>query len=115
MQEVVRERILRARRLLLFLLTPEGQEESRRAWEVLVGPVDWDRASRSEPQDNEPFPVRMIEPGTLLTVEGGVAAGYYGRAGCVRRDTRAAWRGAGWESARADAVMLVLGALSEHE
>jgi hypothetical protein len=70
MQEVVRERILRARRLLLFLLTED--EEMQRAWEVLVGPVDWEKARRNEPQDNEPFPVRMSEPGTLLTAEAGL-------------------------------------------
>ena len=70
MQQIFRERILRARRLLLFLLTED--EEKQRAWEVLVGPVDWEKARNNEPQDNEPFHVMMREPDMLLTAEAGL-------------------------------------------
>lgn len=49
----IRDRLTRARRLLLLLLS--GDEAKRAAWETLVGPVDWDRASRGESQADEPF------------------------------------------------------------
>jgi hypothetical protein len=69
-QERIRERLLRARRLLLGMIA--NDPEKRAAWEVLVGPVDWEKAENFEPQDNEPFPVSMLKADMLLTVEGGM-------------------------------------------
>lgn len=78
-----REKLTRARRLLLMFL---GEDPAKRAaWELLVGPVDWDRASRCESQADEPFadpqyehyegydknPHNMTRPGMLLTAEAG--------------------------------------------
>jgi hypothetical protein len=48
-----RARLTNARRLLLKLIAPHP--DKRAAWEVLVGPTDWDRANRGAPQDDEPF------------------------------------------------------------
>ena len=79
----IREKLTRARRLLLMFL---GEDPAKRAaWETLVGPVDWDRASRCESQADEPFadpqfehyegydknPHCMNKPGMLLTAEAG--------------------------------------------
>jgi hypothetical protein len=81
-----REKLTRARRLLLLFL---GEDPAKRAaWELLVGPVDWDRASRCESQADEPFadpqfehyegydqnPHCMTKPGMLLTAEAGFLA-----------------------------------------
>ena len=75
----IRERLLRARRLLLFLLA--GDEEKRGAWEVLVGPTDWGKAERMEAQDDEPIKGEvhnrfgmpsMRSPDMVLTVEAGL-------------------------------------------
>jgi hypothetical protein len=52
----IRGKLLACRRFLLMTIAPDP--DKRRAWEVLVGPVDWDRAERMEPQDDEPQPVR---------------------------------------------------------
>ncbi|QIL02921.1 hypothetical protein G7078_09090 [Sphingomonas sinipercae] len=65
----IRDRLLRARRLYLFTLCAD--EAKQAAWEALCGPVDWARALEMKPQDNEPYPVRMVEPDMLLTAEGG--------------------------------------------
>lgn len=75
-QERIRERLLRARRLYLSVICHDA--EMRAAWELLVGPVDWDKAEKLEPQDNEPFPVMMRKPDMLLTVEGGMLHDYVG-------------------------------------
>jgi hypothetical protein len=69
-QERIRQRLLGARRLFLMLIS--GEPERKAAWEVLVGPVDWEKAQRVEPQDNEPFPVSMREPDMVLAVEAGL-------------------------------------------
>ena len=77
-QRRIRHRLTLARRLLLFLISQD--EEKRRAWETLCGPVDWDRAERREPQDDEPFfdpddPGKgpsMTRPDMLLTAEAGL-------------------------------------------
>lgn len=75
----IRDRLLRARRLLLFLIA--GDEDKRRAWEILVGPTDWDKAERLEPQADEPIRgaefnshglPNMRGPGMLLTAEAGL-------------------------------------------
>lgn len=68
-RERIRQRLLRARRL--YLLTLCNDERKQEAWEILVGPVDWEKAVKLEAQDNEPFEVRMMAPDMLLTVEGG--------------------------------------------
>lgn len=75
-QERIRERLLHARRLFLSIISkiPDG----RAAWEVLVGEVDWDKAERREPQDNEPFRVEMCRPDVLLTIEAGLLADVVG-------------------------------------
>lgn len=75
----IRHRLLNARRLLLMLLSADPAK--RAAWEVLVGPVDWDRAERCERQDDEPAidPERnphglpsMRKPDMVLTLEAGL-------------------------------------------
>lgn len=49
----IRLRLTSCRRLLLAKFAGDPQKEW--AWEVLVGPVDWEKAKRLEPQDDEPF------------------------------------------------------------
>lgn len=77
----IRERLTRARRLLLAIVSEDPAK--RAAWEVLVGPVDWDRASRHESQADEPFddpesegydinPHNFTKPVLLLTAEAGL-------------------------------------------
>jgi hypothetical protein len=83
----IRRRLTNARRLLLMAICDEPAK--RAAWEVLVGPADWDKAGRGEAQDDEPFcdpeypgrgMPRMAKPDMLLTAEVGlladVAGGY---------------------------------------
>ena len=48
----IREKMLRARRILLSEIA--GDPARRAAWELLAGPVDWEKAERGDPQDNEP-------------------------------------------------------------
>ena len=75
----IRARLLKARRALLMLISTDP--EKRKAWEVLAGPVDWDRAERLEPQDDEPCPdpernpqgmPSMRKADMVLTVEAGL-------------------------------------------
>ena len=80
----VRDRLTRARRLLLFFLSEDPAKRAAR--EVLVGPVDWDRASRTESQADEPFadpqfesyegydvnPHNLTKPDMLLVAEAGL-------------------------------------------
>jgi hypothetical protein len=67
----IRGRLLRARRLLLRCLCDNPAK--RIAWELLSGPVDWDKAARLEPQDNEPWvKLDMRRPDLLLTAEAGL-------------------------------------------
>ena len=49
----IRERFTRARRLMLMSIAHD--EAKRNAWEVLCGPVDWEKAKNLEAQANEPF------------------------------------------------------------
>ena len=49
----IRTRLTHSRRLLLMAVAANAAQ--RAAWEVLVGPVDWDKAERGEAQDDEPF------------------------------------------------------------
>ncbi len=82
-RERVRARLTRARRLLLMGIAEDLAK--RAAWELLVGPVDWDRAERLEAQDDEPFnddpdneegaPLpSLVEPGMLMAAEAGLLA-----------------------------------------
>lgn len=52
-QRRIRNRLLTARRLMLAAIC--NDPERREAWEVLVGPVDWDKAARFEAQDDESY------------------------------------------------------------
>ena len=77
----IRARLTTSRRLLLMGVAANAAQ--RAAWEVLVGPVDWDRAERGEPQDDEPFcdpddPEHGMpsfhNPDMVLTAEAGLLA-----------------------------------------
>ena len=68
-QKRVKGKLLGARRLLLAEICDDM--DKRAAWEVLVGPVDWDKAGTFEPQDNEPEQPNMREPDMVLTAECG--------------------------------------------
>lgn len=81
----IRQKLIGCRRLLLMLIS--GDPERRRAWEVLVGPVDWERAERMEAQDDEPVPdpernphgmPSMHRPDMVLTVEAGLLPEFTG-------------------------------------
>jgi len=48
----IRQRLLNARRL--YLAGISGSAEHRAAWELLVEPVDWEKAERFAAQDDEP-------------------------------------------------------------
>jgi hypothetical protein len=65
----IQDRLLRGRRLYLFSICNNAKK--REAWERLCGPVDWAKAVKIEPQDNEPYPVRMTKADMLLTADGG--------------------------------------------
>jgi len=74
------------RRLLLAMIEPDLAK--RAAWEVLVGPVDWERAERLEAQDDEPSAPNprcpeaalpnMRSPDMVLTAEAGLLAEFTG-------------------------------------
>lgn len=68
-QARIQDRLLRGRRLYLFSICNNAKK--RQAWEMLCGPVDWAKAVKLEPQENEPYPVRMTKPDMLLTADGG--------------------------------------------
>jgi hypothetical protein len=65
----VRRKLLACRRL--YLQGISADPASRAAWEVLVGPVDWDSAELCQPQIDEPLVPNMREPGMILTVANG--------------------------------------------
>jgi hypothetical protein len=68
-QARIQDRLLRGRRL--YLLSICHNAKKREAWEKLCGPVDWAKAVKLEPQENEPYPARMTKADMLLTAEGG--------------------------------------------
>jgi hypothetical protein len=68
-QKRIRGKLLGARRLLLAEICDDM--DKRAAWEVLVGPVDWEKAGSFEPQDNEPEQPNMREADMVLTAECG--------------------------------------------
>ena len=86
-REAIRMRLTRGRRLLLSAIADDPAK--RAAWEVLVGPTDWQRAAAMEGQDDEPFGQvqsgvfdnrmpRMRTPDMLLTAEHGYLAEFTG-------------------------------------
>ena len=69
----MRDRMMRARRLYLSAICDDPA--ARAAWEVLVGPADWDKARCFAPQPDEPADgehVSMRRPDMLLTAEAGL-------------------------------------------
>ncbi|MCL6683540.1 hypothetical protein [Sphingomonas alba] len=75
----IRRKLLAARRLYLARIAECPRK--RLAWELLVGPTDWEKAGRMEPQDDEPCPdpdrnpqgmPRMTSADMILTVDGGM-------------------------------------------
>ena len=87
-QARIRERLLRARRLYLASIRPDPAR--RAAWELLCGPVDWARAERIEPQEDEPPGVpNMRGPDMLLTAAAGLLPDLTGGPGASERLLRA--------------------------
>ena len=70
-RDSVAGKLLRARRL--YLMEISGHPASRAAFELLTNyPIDWDKAARAEPQDDEPWRrPSMRKPDMLLTAESG--------------------------------------------
>ena len=67
----IRMRLLNARRL--YLCAIRGDPAKRAAWELLVGPVDWERATSLEPQDDEPEGMpHMRGPDMVICAEAGM-------------------------------------------
>jgi len=75
----IRNRLLSCRRF--YLASVAECPRKRLAWELLVGPTDWERAKRMEPQDDEPIPdpernsyglPSMRKPDMVLTVGSGL-------------------------------------------
>lgn len=72
-QARIGEKLMRGRRLLLAEISEDPGK--RAAWELLAGPVDWDKAKALQPQDDEPHGLpNMRRPDMLLMAE----AGYLG-------------------------------------
>jgi hypothetical protein len=67
----ISNKLLYARRLYLMEICSEPAK--RAAFEILTDlPVDWDKASRNEPQPDEPWrQVNLREPDMLMTAENG--------------------------------------------
>lgn len=100
----IRERLTRARRL--YLASIADNPKKRRAWQALVGPVDWNKARRLGRQDGEPFNdtidfnnpeagmPRMGGPDMLMTAEAGYLADLTGGPDALeplRLKVRATW------------------------
>ncbi|MDQ3246936.1 MAG: hypothetical protein M3Q52_08635 [Pseudomonadota bacterium] len=67
----IRDRLLQARRLYLAIISSDA--DSRAAWEVLCGPVDWDLAERHQPQPNEPYATpNLRKPDMLVAADNGL-------------------------------------------
>jgi hypothetical protein len=65
----IRRKLLACRRLYLAEISTDPAK--RAAWEVLVGPVDWDKADGAEPQADERPVHNMRKPDMVLTVASG--------------------------------------------
>lgn len=89
--DTMRHRMLAVRHI--YLLGIAGDPAKRAAWEVLAGPMDWDRLRSGEPTGTEPFGeggynpmpglplTNMTQPGMILTTQAGFLndlAGYPG-------------------------------------
>lgn len=82
----IARKMIMCRRLLLAALC--DHPDKRAAWEVLVGPADWDKARRLERQDDEPFAADPARPedglpnlrgaDMVLTAEAGLLGEYCG-------------------------------------
>ena len=82
----IADKMVRSRRLLLAAISDDPAK--RAAWEVLVGPVDWEKAERLERQDDEPFATDPAAPEAglfnmrgadmVLTAEAGLLADFTG-------------------------------------
>ena len=111
----IADKMIRSRRMLLAMIS--GDPARRAAWEVLVGPVDWDKADRLERQDDEPFATNPDEPEAglcnmrgpdmVLTAEAGLLSDFAGghdslgrRRGQARRGARAGAGGGGGRRSR---------------
>jgi len=84
----IRIKLLRCRRA--YLLEIARHPGKRAAFEVLTElPIDWDKAARLEPQDDEPYnPARMRNPDMVLTAESGWLAGQIGYGPDRKRQAR---------------------------
>jgi hypothetical protein len=74
-RDSISRKLLNCRRL--YLQEISGNAGKRAAFELLTGfPIDWDRAARLEPQEDEPWrKPNMREPEMLLTAENGWLGG----------------------------------------
>ncbi len=82
----IADKMTRSRRMLLCMISADPAK--RAAWEVLVGPVDWDKADRLERQDDEPFATDPERPeeglhnmrgaDMVLTAEAGLLSEFTG-------------------------------------
>lgn len=81
----IAHKLTMCRRFLLATIEPDAAK--RAAWEVLVGPVDWDKAKNMRRQDDEPHPAdpafehglpNMREPDMVLVAESGMLGEYTG-------------------------------------
>ena len=65
-QEQIRERMLRARRLLLYLYASDEDPTRRDAWESLCGPVNWRQAAANEAEDGEAYAMRHAKDADMM-------------------------------------------------
>ena len=65
-QAQVRQRMLRARRLLLFIYANDPDPARRQAWETLCGPVDWVRAAANQAEDGAAYAMRSARDADLM-------------------------------------------------
>ena len=70
-KDSISDKLLRCRRM--YLAEISGSAGKRAAFEILTGfPIDWERAARLQPQDDEPWrKPRMRDPDMMLTAENG--------------------------------------------
>lgn len=74
----IRRKLVACRRLYLAEISTDPAR--RAAWELLVGPVDWDLADGAHPQVGEPAVANMREPAMVLTVASGMTDAVFGTA-----------------------------------
>ena len=89
-QNHIRNRLLVGRRLYLFEIREDPLKRS--AWEILCGPVDWEKAHRLEPQANEPYGIpNMRRPETMIPAENGWLGEVVGSGPDKQAEMREAW------------------------